>query len=249
MAVSVGVELDMTFKNRTVAAGMTLTILCLCVGCKNLPFEDFPFNPFKKKPVEYQEIGIIQFQDRFVPREIQLVTGRPARLHITSAVEGASTEVSIEGLAVSVVTSAGRVSTLTLESGQIKTLEGRTLKSGLDGVRAIFRVSKNKGGEPMPIAPADGAAEIAVVMADEFAAPRQITLMRGVPVRLYVTKTDSDVGFDNFECDRLGIKLRVADRKVETIVFRPDRSGTFVFMGTVTPDSRVNIVVIDGPGL
>ncbi len=229
----------MTLKSKTATAGMALTLLCLCVGCEVFPFE--------RKPVEYQEIGIIQFQDRFVPREIQLVMGRPARLHITSAVEGASMEVSIEGLDVSAVTSAGRVSTLTLEPGQIRTLEGRTLKSGLNGVGAIFRVSK--GGEPIPVAPADGVVEVAVVMTDELAAPRQITLMRGVPVRLYVSKTDSDVGFDNFECDRLGIKLRVADRKVETVAFRPDRPGTFVFMGTVTPDSRVNIVVIDGPGL
>ena len=210
--------------------------LWLLAGCEGFPF--------RSAPVVYQEVGVILLQDRLVPAEIRLTGDDPARLHILKGYGATSTEVAIPTLELAAVTVPGVDAVIVIERSQLSLLDGQKLTSVSDGISAQFIVGD---GPAEPPAAGDGYVDIAVVMTDDLAAPREVTLMRGVPVRLHVAKTDSDVGFDDLQCDRLGIRVRVPDRQVKTVTWTPEETGTFVFMGTVTPDSRVNVVVVDGP--
>lgn len=193
------------------------------------------------KPPDWQDVGVIQMKGRVVPSEIVLVKGRPARLHVTAGMPGDGCTVQMDTLELTRPVKQGEVTTVELTREQVDKLNGRRLRCGPGGGEAAFRII-NKG-EP---APATGS-EVAVVMTHELAAPKEVTLVKGVPVKLYVTKTASEEGFDKFTCDQLGIRMDVTDGEVSTVELTPLQAGTYTFVGTVTPDSRVSIVVIDQP--
>ena len=199
-----------------------------------------------RRPVEFQEVGLIIAADRVVPTHIYLRPDRPARLHLANVSGKKRVVVSIpvgEGMKVGVET--GRVTAVELTRSNVRELNERLLTvSELPG-RSLFRVI-----EPDP--EGNGAAksqasetEIAVVMTDVCAAPQSITLKKGVSVKLWVTKTASEVPFDRFTCDELGIRIQVADGEVTMVSLKPETAGEFVFTGTVTPDSRVVVHVVD----
>ena len=175
---------------------------------------------------------------------IRLLKDRPARLHIVQGYVGSAVDVTVGAVGAVAQTAPGVDAIIELKPSQLASLNGRTLKTTTGGISVPLVIS---GSDVEQTTAVNGQVEIAVVMTDELAAPRQVTLMRGVPVVLYVLKTDSEVGFDELHCDRLGIRVQVPDRELKTIAWTPQESGTFVLMGTVTPDSRVNVVVIDAP--
>ncbi len=194
------------------------------------------------RPVEFQEVGLIIADDRVVPTHIYLRPDRPARLHLANVSDKKCVTVSIpvgEGMEVEVET--GRVSAVELTRSNVRELNERTLTvSELDG-HAVFSVTDR-------VEDASGrtsAGEIAVVMTDVCAAPKSITLRKGVSVKLWVTKTASEVPFDRFTCDELDIRIQVADGEVTMVSLKPETAGEFVFTGTVTPDSRVLVHVVD----
>lgn len=218
-------------------------LIAACVMMGGMPVlsgcEGFPF---KQKPVEYQDVGIIQLKDRLVPAEVRLVKGVPARLHIMDGTGSPATRLRISVLNKDVEVTAGAGSTVTLDAEQVAKLDGATL-SGEAGRGAVrFAVVADKRG--LRVAPKGGKVELAVVMTDQLAAPKQLTLVQGVPAVVYIMKSDSEAGFDTFQCEALGMKVAVKDREVQEMNWTPERPGTFVFIGTVTPDSQVTMVVI-----
>ena len=87
--------------------------------------------------------------------------------------------------------------------------------------------------------------DVAVVMCETCAAPRVITLKKGAAVTLWVTKTASELGYDHFVCEALGVSVDVTDGQVTKVELKPATTGKFVFTGTVTPDSRIVVQVVD----
>jgi len=221
-----------------ISAGVVGVLLVMGVvglaGCEGLPF--------RSKPVECQEVGIIQFDDRMVPSEIVLERGKPARLEIMGANGLMGTKVYINALELTAGVEPGKAATIRLETSDVAKLDGETLLGEPGGpVRFVVR----DGGAGSVGRATGEKVEVAVVLTEQLAAPRRITLARGVPVVLYVVKADSEVGFDNFQCDELNMKVSVQGREVQQMEWIPDRVGTFTFTGTVTPDSQVTVVVVD----
>jgi hypothetical protein len=62
---------------------------------------------------------------------------------------------------------------------------------------------------------------------------------------LWVTKTASEMPEDTFVCDEMGVNARVSDGELTKIPLKTDKAGEFVFTGTVTPDSRVVVQVVE----
>ena len=199
--------------------------------------------PFKQQEVRYQEVGIIRLKDRMVPAEVKLVKGVPARLHIIDGTGAEGEKLTISGLNMEVGVTPGTAASVTLAPKEVAKLDGQAL-SGAPGRGMVrFRVvgnEKNLMTEAM-----GGRAEVAVVLTGQLAAPKRVVLTRGVPVVMYVAMSESETGFDNFGCDALGLTTRVQDREVKEVEWRPESVGTYVFTGTVTPDSQVSVVVVE----
>jgi len=75
-------------------------------------------------PVRYQEIALIQLESGFVPSEVVLVQGQPARLHITNAF-GATSTFTISALGINADLRHAELTQITLAAEQLKSLDGK----------------------------------------------------------------------------------------------------------------------------
>jgi len=199
--------------------------------------------PDAREPViNYQEIAIIQLASRFIPTEIALVKGRPARLHVTNAFEQ-TTDFVVPALDIDNELRSAELTQIVIAPEQIEALNGKRFACVKTGNFGTFRVMP--GGEPVPPVSGQGTREVAVVMTDQLAAPRTIILKRGVPVRLYVTKTKGEEEDDRLLIDAWGIKEDVEVGQITEIKLTPKKAGDVTFVGIITPSSRGTIRVID----
>ena len=209
-------------------------LLCL-VGC--------PPPQVREISIDYQEIGIIQLDSRFVPSQITLVRGRPARLHLTDASGKAEATFSIGALGIHAQLRTAELTQITLSEGQVRELDGKRFTCKESGNSGTFRVVK--AGEAMRPAAAGGVVELSVVMSDDLAAPHSILLKKGVPAKLYVTKTKGEEEDDTFLIEAWDIEEDIEVGKVTVIDLTPTKTGQVTFMGITTPSSRGTIQVVD----
>ena len=193
-----------------------------------------------RRPVEFQEIGLNIADDKVIPTHIYLRPDRPARLHLANVSGKKCVTVSIPvGDELEVEVETGRGTAVELTRANVRELDERTLTVGELPGRSIFRIFEPDLEGKGAVISRTSETEIAIVMTDMCAAPKSITLRKGVPVKLWVTKTASEVPFDRFTCDELGIRIQVADGKVTIVSLKPETAGEFVFTGTVTDRKSV----------
>jgi len=209
-------------------------LLCL-VGC--------PPPQVRQTSADYQEIGIIQLDSRFVPSQITLVRGRPARLHLTDASGKAQATFRIDALDVHAQLKSAELTQITLSAGQVGELDGKRFTCRESGNGGTFRVVKS--GEAIRPTAAGGVVEVSVVMSDELAAPHSIVLKRNVPAKLYVTKTTGEEEDDTFLIEAWDIEEDINVGKVTVIDLTPTKTERVTFMGITTPSSRGTIQVVD----
>lgn len=212
----------------------TLVALCCLIGC--------PTPQTRNVVVTYQEIGIIQLESRFVPLEIVLVKGRPARLHLTNAIDR-TTAFAVPSLNVHGELRHGELTQVTMSVEQLAGLDGERFTCPDTGNGGTFRVVE--GAEPIQRANASGTVELAIVMTDDLAAPKTVIVKRGMPVKLYATKTRGEEEDDTILIDAWGIRKDIEFGEVTEIEFTPEKTGEVTFMGIITPSSRGTIRVID----
>ena len=218
-----------------VSSVMALAGLCCLVGC--------PPPVVREVAVNYQEIAVIQLESRFVPSLITLVSGRPARLHVTNAFDRENVTFNVDALDVHVELKSAELTQVTLSAGQVSELHGRTFTCRETGNTGTFRIVEGTEGVQPPTV--DGVVEISVVMTDDLAAPRTIVLRKAVPARLYVTKTRGEEEDDTFLIERWNIEEEIEVGKVTVIELTPTQTGRVTFMGITTPSSRGTIQVVD----
>jgi hypothetical protein len=215
---------------------MALAGLPLCgIGCA-------PSRHAGQMPVEYQEIAVIQLEPHFVPSEVVLVKGYPARLHITNAFERTTT-FTITALGINAECRHAELTQITLAAEQLKALDGKKFTCLETGNTGTFHVLE--GGKETRTTETSGAVERALVMTDDLAAPHSIVVKKGVPLKLYVTKTKGEEEDDTLLIEAWGIRKDIEAGKVTEITFTPTTPGEVTFMGIVTPSSRGIIRVID----
>jgi len=223
-------------QGKAMTASTALAVLALCgVGCQSS-------HTAGPKPVQYQEIALIQLESGFVPAEVTLVKGQPARLHITNAF-GATSTFTISALGINADLRHAELTQITLAAEQMESLDGKKFACIETGNSGTFRVAA--GGEETHALQTSGAVELAVVMTDDLAAPHLLVVKKDVPLKLYVTKTRGEEEDDTIDIPDWGIKRDVEAGKVTEITYTPATAGDVVFMGTVTPSSRGVIRVID----
>jgi plastocyanin domain-containing protein len=193
-------------------------------------------------PVRYQEIALIQLESGFVPSEVVLVQGQPARLHITNAF-GATSTFTISALGINADLRHAELTQITLAAEQLKALDGKKFTCIETGNGGTFHVVE--GGKETRTVQTSGAVELAVVMTDDLAAPHSLVVKKGVPLKLYVTKTKGEEEDDTILIEAWGIKKDIEAGKVTEITITPTAAGEVTFMGVVTPSSRGTIHVID----
>ena len=203
----------------------------------------WPQPEVKEKAIEYQEVAVIQLAERFVPSEIVLVKGRPARLHITNAFAKPGTHFTIDTLGTNAELQHAELTQVILTVDQLEYLDERKFTCAQTGNTGVFRVVE--GAEPIQPKAAGGVVELAVVMTDTLAAPRSITIRKNVPVKLYVTKTKGVEEDDTFLLDAWGIREDVEVGMVTEIELTPPKPGDVTYMAIITPSSRGTIHVVD----
>ena len=209
-------------------------LLCL-VGC--------PPPQVRELSIDYQEIGIIQLDSRFVPSRITLIRGRPARLHLTDASAKTQVTFSIDALDIHAQLRTTELTQITLSKGQVRELDGKRFTCKESGNSGTFRVVK--AGKAVRPAAVGGVVELSVVMSDDLAAPHLIILRKGVPAKLYVTKTRGEEEDDTFLIEAWDIEEDVEVGKVTVIELTPTKTEHVTFMGITTPSSRGTIQVVD----
>jgi plastocyanin domain-containing protein len=218
-----------------VTASAALAVLLACgTGCQP--------SASRRAPVQYQEIALIQLESGFVPAEVTLVKGQPARLHITNAFDGTST-FTIGTLGINADLRHAELTQITFAAEQIGGLDGKKFTCIETGNGGTFHVAAS--GEETGTIERSGAMELAVVMTDDLAAPHLLVVKKDVPLKLYVTKTRGEEEDDTIDIPDWGIKREVEAGKVTEITYTPATAGDVIFMGTVTPSSRGIIRVID----
>ena len=218
-----------------VSSVMALAGLCCLVGC--------PPPRVREVVVDYQEIAIIQVESRFVPSVVTLVAGRPARLHITDASRHAAAGFSVGALDIHVGLKNAALSRIALVTEQVAELDGKTFTCPETGNTGTFRVVTGTDRVPPPTA--DGVVELSVVMTDDLAAPRSIVLKKGMPARLYITKTTGEEEDDTFLIEAWEISEDIEVGKVTVIELTPTAVGQVTFTGITTPSSRGIIQVVE----
>lgn len=214
----------------TAVAGLT----CL-LGCPPPQVRDVSIN--------YQEIAVIQLESRFVPSEIVLVKGRPARLHLTNVFHKTGVTFTISALDIRAALRNAELTQITLSEEQVSDLDGKKFTCNETGNAGKFRVVE--AGMSIRPTGADRVTELAVVMTDDLAAPHSLVVKKGVPVRLYVTKTRGEEEDDTLLIEDWDIEEDVEVGKVTEIEFTPAKTGRVTFMGITTPSSRGTIQVVD----
>lgn len=196
----------------------------------------------RSQPMTIEEAGVIVTADRVIPERIVLGGDQPVRLYIANVSGRKSVTVIIPtDEPQKVEAETGQSAAVELKGRALRMLDGRKLTVEGGPGEAVFEV-RAPGAKEESVTP---ATDIAVVMCDACAAPKVIRLKRGVAVTLWVTKTASDVSSDRFQCDELGVVAEVTDGQVTKVQLKPESIGEFTFYGTVTPDSRVVIQVVD----
>lgn len=196
---------------------------------------------FKYRPANYTEAGVIVAAGRVIPDQIVLDSTRAARLHLVSIGEGTSVRiVGKDSRTVATVSiEPGQVRSVVLSRRMVQDLGNGELRADNRAARIVVRPPAENAAVP------SSSTDLAVVMTNLLAAPKSITLRKGVPVTLFITKTPSEVSFDVFECKALDIRLEVEDNKLSEVKLTPDKTGDFEFLGTVTPDSKVVLHVVE----
>ena len=203
----------------------------------------WPQPEVREKAVEYQEVAVIQLATRFVPSEILLVKGRPARLHITNVLAKPGTHFTVDTLGIDVELRQAELTQVILTVDQLEYLDEREFTCAQTGNTGVFRVVE--GAEPIQPKTAGGVVELAVVMTDTLAAPRSITVRKNVPLKFHVTKTRGVEEDDTFLLDAWGIREDVEVGKVTEIELTPTHPGDVTYMAIITPSSRGTIHVVD----
>ena len=219
---------------------LSLVALGFLMGCP--PFQA------REREIDYQEVGLIRLEGRFVPSEIVLVKGRPARIHLTSALAGKGQLVELPFLAVAVPIDNALMSGIELSMEQIRDLDGKGYRCSRTELSGTFRIVEE--GEPVQSKQVDDAVEVAVVMTADLAAPHRIFLKKDVPVRLYVAKTKSEevddyLTIEGFGEDGESIETEIGVGEINTLEFTPRKLGVVRFQGTTTPNSAGEIVVVE----
>jgi len=214
---------------------MALAVIPLCgMGCRPAAV--------RQTPVEYQEIALIQLESGFVPNEVFLVKGQPARLHITNAFEKTTT-FTVLVLGINAECRHAELTQITLADEQLGALDGKKFTCLETGNTGTFHVLAH--GKETRTMETSGAVELAVVMTDDLAAPHSIVVKKGVPLKFYVTKTKGEETDDTLLIEAWGIRKDIEAGRVTEITFTPTTSGEVTFMGIVTPSSRGIIHVIE----
>jgi hypothetical protein len=210
--------------------------LILVLGWASWYVVQFVLHP---APVRYEDVALIVTQNRLIPPEIRLRGDRPVRLFVAnvSPVEKVELQIAADPPVITQV-ERGKSTGVVLSRKVVRRLDGTKLAVNGLPLESVFRVGPSASTE-------SAAPDVAVVMCDQCAAPRAITLKRGRPVTLWVAKTASEVGYDHFVCDELGISADVTDGEVTEVQLKPEKCGQFIFTGTVTPDSKVVVQVED----
>jgi plastocyanin domain-containing protein len=195
---------------------------------------------------QYQEIGIIQMEKEFVPSEVVLVKGKAARLHVTNGFEKEGLTFVIDSLAIKQGLLAGQVLPIEVSREQLLDLNGRKYGCAETNNVGYFSIVDPDASGPVQTKLTNGAVEIAIVMTNDLAAPHEIVVKKGVPVRLFVTKTKGgDVEAEKFRIEGWGIDKDMMAGDVEVIDYTPDKVGKFEFLGISTPNSKGTIQVVE----